>query len=158
MKPELLISELKASREFFERSTRNLSEEDSAFSPAQGSMTVAQQVAHAASTIEWLLEGAFSATGFDLDFESHAKQVASVTSLKDARAWLDRAYAAAFEKLSVSSESDLSHPMAAGPIMGGEPRSGAFLGIVEHTAHHRGALTVYTRLLGKVPPMPYMDC
>jgi uncharacterized damage-inducible protein DinB len=26
---------------------------------------------------------------------------------------------------------------------------------VEHTAHHRGALTVYSRLLGKVPPMPY---
>jgi hypothetical protein len=27
--------------------------------------------------------------------------------------------------------------------------------MVEHTAHHRGALTAYSRLLGKVPPMPY---
>ena len=27
--------------------------------------------------------------------------------------------------------------------------------MVEHTAHHRGALTVYSRPLGKVPPMPY---
>jgi uncharacterized damage-inducible protein DinB len=27
--------------------------------------------------------------------------------------------------------------------------------MVEHTAHHRGALTVYSRLLGKVPLMPY---
>jgi uncharacterized damage-inducible protein DinB len=27
--------------------------------------------------------------------------------------------------------------------------------MVEHTAHHRGALTVYSRKLGKVPPMPY---
>ena len=26
---------------------------------------------------------------------------------------------------------------------------------VAHTAHHRGALTVYSRQLGKVPPMPY---
>ncbi len=26
-----------------------------------------------------------------------------------------------------------------------------------HTAHHRGALAVYARLLGKVPAMPYMD-
>jgi len=28
--------------------------------------------------------------------------------------------------------------------------------MVEHTAHHRGALTVYSRVLGKVPAMPYM--
>ena len=30
-------------------------------------------------------------------------------------------------------------------------------GIEDHTAHHRGALTVYARLLDRVPPMPYMD-
>jgi uncharacterized damage-inducible protein DinB len=29
--------------------------------------------------------------------------------------------------------------------------------MVEHTAHHRGALTVYSRLLGKVSQMPYFD-
>jgi len=27
--------------------------------------------------------------------------------------------------------------------------------IVDHTAHHRGALSVYARLPGKVPMMPY---
>jgi hypothetical protein len=30
-------------------------------------------------------------------------------------------------------------------------------GSTDHTAHHRGALTVYSRLLGKVPKMPYAD-
>ena len=40
--------------------------------------------------------------------------------------------------------------------MGGQPVSDVFWGLVDHTAHHRGALTVYARLLGKVPPMPYM--
>ena len=32
-----------------------------------------------------------------------------------------------------------------------------FSGITDHTAHHRGALTVYARVQGIVPPMPYMD-
>jgi uncharacterized damage-inducible protein DinB len=41
--------------------------------------------------------------------------------------------------------------------MGGEPRISILFGILEHTAHHRGALSVYTRLCGKVPLMPYME-
>jgi uncharacterized damage-inducible protein DinB len=32
-----------------------------------------------------------------------------------------------------------------------------FRAITDHTAHHRGALTVYARTQGIVPPMPYMD-
>ncbi len=37
------------------------------------------------------------------------------------------------------------------------PRFAIFSAITDHTAHHRGALTVYARLKGIVPPMPYMD-
>ena len=44
-----------------------------------------------------------------------------------------------------------------GPIMGGLPRMAIFGAITDHTAHHRGALTVYARLQGVVPPMPYGD-
>ncbi|NJL28826.1 MAG: hypothetical protein HC897_13505 [Thermoanaerobaculia bacterium] len=40
--------------------------------------------------------------------------------------------------------------------MGGKPRAAIIGAIVDHTAHHRGTLTVYSRLLGYVPPMPYM--
>jgi len=32
-----------------------------------------------------------------------------------------------------------------------------FSAITAHTAHHRGALTVYARILGLVPPMPSME-
>jgi uncharacterized damage-inducible protein DinB len=39
--------------------------------------------------------------------------------------------------------------------MGGQPISDIVWGMVEHTAHHRGALTVYSRQLGKIPVMPY---
>ena len=45
--------------------------------------------------------------------------------------------------------------MPEGPVMGGQPGSEVVRAMIEHTAHHRGALTVYSRLLGKVPPMPY---
>jgi uncharacterized damage-inducible protein DinB len=41
--------------------------------------------------------------------------------------------------------------------MGGVPRFAITNALTDHTAHHRGALTVYARLLGLVPPMPYMD-
>jgi len=47
-------------------------------------------------------------------------------------------------------------PMPEGPVLGGAPRIAIVSGITDHTAHHRGALTVYARLSGKVPPMPYM--
>jgi uncharacterized damage-inducible protein DinB len=39
--------------------------------------------------------------------------------------------------------------------MGGQPRHSIIGALIDHTAHHRGALTVYARLLSKVPPMPY---
>ncbi len=39
--------------------------------------------------------------------------------------------------------------------MRGVSRTAIVVPIVDHTAHHRGALTVYVRLLGKVPKMMY---
>ena len=45
---------------------------------------------------------------------------------------------------------------ALGQIMGGAPRMAVISAITDHTAHHRGALTVYARMNTIVPPMPYM--
>ena len=50
--------QLLASKDFFERSTRNLDEADSQFRPQEGMMTVAQQVAHTAHTLDWFIQGA----------------------------------------------------------------------------------------------------
>ena len=157
MTPQELIKELKCSHEYFSRSSRELGEADSNFSPTVGTLTVAQQVAHAAGSIEWFVEGAFSSKGFSDDFEGQAKKFLAVTSLSEARKWLDKAYANAIEIIGSKSQADLNGLTAPGCIMGGQNRWSALLGIVEHTAHHRGALSVYTRLLGKIPPMPYMD-
>ncbi len=151
----MISDQLIASKEFFERSTRVLDEADSEFRPREGMMTVAQQVAHTAQTLDWFIEGASRREGFDLDFEKHAKALAGVTSLAAARKMLEAAYGNAIQFIRSRSPEDLAKPLPPGPVMGGQPISDIVWAMVEHTAHHRGALTVYSRLLGKVPPMPY---
>ena len=150
-----LANQLLTSQDFFQRSTRVLDEADSEFRPREGMMTVAQQVAHTAQTLDWFIEGVTRPEGFDLDFEKHAQAVAAVTSLAAARQILEAAYANAIQFFRSRSPEDLAGPLPPGPVMGGQPISDIVWSMVEHTAHHRGALTVYSRQLGKVPPMPY---
>ncbi len=151
-----LISELKSSQEYLNRSTRPLAEEHGGFRPSPEQMTAAQQLAHVGQTIEWFLEGAFG-HGFSLDFEEHGKELEGLTSMAAARAWASKAFAQALDALESKSDAELEAKLPDGPIMGGQPRWVIFPAIVEHTAHHRGALTVYSRLQGLTPPMPYAD-
>jgi uncharacterized damage-inducible protein DinB len=155
LQPYDFSQQLVTSKEFFERSTRVLDEADSEFRPQEGMMTVAQQVAHTAQTLDWFVEGVTRPEGFDLDFEKHAKATAEVKSLTAARAMLAAAYENAIRFVRARGSEALAEPMPPGPIMGGQPVSDIVWAMVEHTAHHRGALTVYSRMLGKVPPMPY---
>ena len=149
-------NQLATSKDFFDRSTRVLDEADSGFRPQPDQWTVAQQVAHVAQTLDWFIEGAQRPEGFSLEFEAYAAELAQVTSLTAARQWLDTAYAKAIEFLKSAGPEKLAQPLPPGPVMGGQPVSEIVWAMVEHTAHHRGALTVYSRMLGKVPPMPYM--
>lgn len=154
---ERLLAELNAAQEYFDRSTRNLEESDSAFTPSEGVFTAAQQVAHAAQTIDWFMEGAFRPEGFTMDFEDHERRVRAVGTLSEARTWFAKAVSNAKNIVESTDDAEWSKPLPAGPVMGGMPREAIFGAIVDHTAHHRGALTVYARLCGKTPPMPYMD-
>ena len=154
--PDIFIQQLLASQEYFQRSTRVLEEPDSGYTPQSGMMTAAQQVAHAAQTLDWFIGGATRPEGFDLDFEKHAKEVAAVTSITAAREWLAKSYANAIDFIRARGPEGLAQPLPQGLVMGGQPIGNIVWAMIEHTAHHRGALTVYSRLLGKVPPMPYM--
>src|ERR1700688_1412469 len=116
------VAELSAVHEYFNRSTRNLTETHSKVTPAPGMMTVAQQVAHAAHKIDWFMEGAFRPEGFDTNFEAHAKVVAACTSLRAARTWFEKAVAAAKTTVAAKSDADLMAPLPPGPIMGGAPQ------------------------------------
>ena len=157
MLKQQLLGQVAAMKEFFDRSTRSLAEADSAFTPQPEMFTAAQQVAHAAQTIDWFLAGAFAAQGFSMDFENMDKTIRAVTSLRAAREWFDRACAAATDAINARTDGEWMAPLAEGPIMGGQPRLTIFGALTDHSAHHRGALTVYARLLGKIPPMPYME-
>jgi len=152
-----LSGELSSTHEFFRRSTSALEEADSGFAPAEGVFSVAAQVAHVAQTIDWFVAGAFAPEGFSMDFEKMERDVRACKSLTDARAWFENAVAAARQAIDAHSEEEWMAPLPPGPILGGAPRFSIMGAIVDHTAHHRGALTVYARLLGKTPPMPYME-
>jgi uncharacterized damage-inducible protein DinB len=156
MTPEVIIQDLAGTKEFFDRSTRCLTEQDSTFAPVEGTWTVAQQVAHAAQTVDWFIAGAFRPEGFDTDWARLLEEVGRVSSLTEARAWLDRAFAHAIEFLGSRTPEELAQPLPPG-IMEGAPRFSIVSAIGDHTAHHRGALTVYSRLLGRVPAMPYAE-
>jgi len=158
MTPQDLIKQLNGTKEYFDRSSRCLAEEHSGFKPTPEMMTAAQQVAHVAQTFDWFIEGAFHRPdGFDLDFEKHMEAVMAVTSLTAARAWLDKSFQAAIDEIGVKTMAELTAPLPPGMVMGGLPKLAIVGAIDDHTAHHRGVLTVYARLNGLVPAMPYMD-
>ncbi len=158
MTPQVFADQITVIGEFFNRSTRCFTEEHSSFRPTEELMTVAQQVAHVAQTIDWFVDGAFNREdGFDLDFEGHMAPVLAVESLTAAREWFDKSVASAVAVIGSKSIEELRSPLPEGMVMGGKPRLAIISGIDDHTAHHRGALTVYARLLGLVPAMPYMD-
>ena len=150
------VAQIDNAREFFDRSTRALTEEHANLTPAPGMMTAARQVAHAAQTIDWFIEGALRPEGFDTDFEGHLRALDAVTTLAEARAFA-KSVDAARATLGGKSDAELLAPIADGPVMGGAPRMAIVSAITDHTAHHRGALAVYARLAGVTPPMPYAD-
>ncbi len=92
-----------------------------------------------------------------MDFEGSAKEIMKVTSLNAAREWNDKSYATVIAYIRDTPMEELSKKVTEGALMVGMPRYGIAPSISEHSAHHRGALTVYARTLGLTPAMPYME-
>lgn len=149
-----LVGQLNNARKRFARTTEPLEESDSTFAPDPALYTVAGHIAHVADSIEWFIEGAFG-EGWDMDFDASIAKARAVESLAEARAWLDRAFDRAIRTIEECAEDELSAPIADTRIMGDAPRASVVNEIVGHTAHHRGSLAVFARLLGKEPPMVY---
>jgi len=149
------LAEIDATRTFFDRTTSVLAEEDSAFRATPETMTVAAMVAHVAQTIDWLRAGALD-DAWRLDFEAQVAETNRVESLAAARRWLAEAWDRLRERVEGMTAAELGAPMAENPILQDRPRCHGIKAVVDHTGHHRGSLAVFARLLGKVPPMPYM--
>lgn len=155
MTPETLVAQLNAAKQYFGKSTACLDENDSGFAPSEDMFTVTQQVAYTAQTVDWFIAGAFG-EGFNMDFEGHIAEIKKTISLNVARDWLKKSFKTLTDLIASKTMEELTEPIPDGPIMAGLPRMTIVSGLVEHTSHHRGALSVYARLLGKVPAMTYM--
>lgn len=154
MTAEGLVIQLDNSRKFFKTSLSVFEEAEQGFAPQPEMFSVAAHVSHVAATVDWFMEGAFGA-GWDMDFEGHEARARETTSLAEAVAQLDQAHDAAIATIRDLSIEELYAPITDQAIMTGAPRAAVVYGILDHSAHHRGALAVYARLLGKQPPMPY---
>ncbi len=148
------VMQLKTSHQYMKSTVAIFDEDDAGFAPQPELFTVAGHIAHAADSVEWFVEGAFG-KGWNMDFEGLMAAARAVTTLKEANAWLDRAFEKAIATFEAASDEDLAATISDERIMAGAPRAAIVGPIVDHTAHHRGALTVYARLVGKVPQMPY---
>lgn len=156
LKDGLIIS-LNTAEKFFKKTIEVLSAENALFRPSDELYTVAAHIDHVADSVTWFIDGAFRRTdGFDLNFEQMIAESAAKTDFDAALTKLTAAFRDARIMVETCDEADLHTPMPKGPIMGGAPKLAVVNGIVDHTAHHRGSLAVYCRLLGKVPPMPYL--
>lgn len=154
MPASALVSELEATRKFFCTTISIFEPNDAGFAPHPDMYTTAAQVAHVADTIDWFMGGGFGA-GWDMDFDGAIARAKSVTSLEAAQTAMLDAFERAIATVQAADEATLLEPIPNDVIMHGAPRQAVIGAIVDHTAHHRGSLAVYARLLGKVPPMPY---
>ena len=148
------VQELAMTLKFFKTATSCFTEEDAAFAPQPELYTVAGHVAHVGDTVNWFVDGAFGA-GWSMDFEKHIAEAKSATSLADANKQLEDAFANVSKVIGAASDQELFEPIPDKTIMDGAPRCAIVSAITDHTAHHRGALAVYARLVGKEPSMPY---
>ncbi|MBK7979216.1 MAG: DinB family protein [Ignavibacteriae bacterium] len=151
---EGLIEQLKTQELFFMNTISCLEETDSSFKPKEEMYTVAQHIGHAAETIDWFLEGAFGSKGFDMNFEDYGERMKKYKSFDESVKYFKDATAKGIENLKAIPDAELMAPIT-GEIMTGAPKMAVVGAIGDHTAHHRGALAVYARLLNKVPQMPY---
>ena len=149
-----LVAQLETSRRYIRKMISIFEEEDAGFAPQPELYTVAGHIAHAADSVEWFVDGAFG-EGWNMDFEGLIAAARAVETLEEAVAWLDRAFEKAIATIRATSDEELAAPIPDDRIMPGASRSAIVVPLVDHTAHHRGALTVYARLLGKVPGMMY---
>ncbi len=151
-----LASALRDTHTYFSRTISVFDSEHEGYAPQPELYTVAGHIAHTAHTVDWFIEGAFG-EGWDMDFEGLIEKALAVTALADATAWLDRAFANAVSVIGAASDEELFALITDTRIMEGERRIAIVSGIVDHTAHHRGSLAVYARLVGKAPPMYYAE-
>ncbi len=180
--PHPFVRKLRMHREFFHRTLECFRDEDAGFRVAPGTMTAAGQVLHAAAAIEFFLSGTFGmfegwspmsqrqrgfvdmswtqGTNSGPEEKSTAPEMEEAgRSLKKAMEFFDRSMDSASAMFGARTLEELVQvPLPANPIF--PPwftAAHVFEIMIDHTAHHRGALAQYARGLGLEPKIPYFE-
>jgi len=148
------VMQLRTMQRFFHNSISVLEEADSGFRPHEKAWTVAQQMRHTGFTIDWFVEGAVG-KGFAENWEEQMAYFSQAVSFDAEKQSFDNSVDQACKVFGSLTEEQLDALMKENPIFGRLPIRVAVGGIVDHTAHHRGALATYARIIGKEPRMPY---
>lgn len=156
MDPKFFAQLARDDREFLGRVLKAVPKDKGDFKPYEGSLTLAQQIAHIGKTTDWFREGLFG-SGFDMDFERLMKEMLEPVTLDEAFAILNQSFDAYISRIESSTPEELTAILPPNDIIGELPRWRGLLGNTDHIAHHRGSISVYIRGLGLTPPVPYMD-
>lgn len=169
------VFQLDNQRIFLHRTMQCFKEEHALFTPSKDSFSVVGQIVHISGAIEYFIAGLFGpfegmtpmssmTRGFtslewtpvaDLDPVEHM----DVESIDEALSMFDFTI-----RIAKNHFSDIDRKHLRAPI--GENGSSYpswftlrdyFCIMIDHTAHHRGALAQYARLLGYEPKIPYFD-
>ncbi len=125
--------------------------DQSDFRPAEGMMTVAEQMAHIGAFDEWLVQGLNHGNwGFDTFADRPEKTV------EEARAFMDHARRRLLVLVEELQTEGINSPVGPNPIFSPEMhKANVLMMTLAHECHHRGQLVVYIRLLGFQPTMIY---
>lgn len=126
----------------FEKAAEKMPEQDYSFKPAEAVETFGQRVAHIADPQ--------LATCSGLTGERRMGSAKSKTSKADLVAALNESFAACDKAFDALTDSNAMETVAAG--RGPQPRINVLYGIVVHANEVYGAMGVYMRLKGIVPP------
>lgn len=173
-------------KEYFHRTVKCFTEDDSNFRPADGLLSVAGQVLHVALSIEYFISGMFGPyegfgplsrlekgfldmswapianekdLGMGLDAEAWPRAVEASVSLAKALELFDEAMDTAAEMFGSRTVQQIQgERLPENPIIPSEFRYPHILELMnDHVAHHRGSLVVYGQILGRDPQIPYFE-
>jgi len=175
--PYPFVGDLIEHKMFFSRAVSCLTEEDAAFQPRPDMLSVVGQIHHVTAAVELMLSGIYrefdrfgecerrsrrpGGTWFEwgMDWALHANRDLEATdrSLAGALQAFDETMDLAYGAFSQLTMAEMLQPLTPNPMQLATPRAVLHSGIIDHTAHHRGALAQYARLLGRDPQIPYFE-
>ena len=93
--------------------------------------------------------------GFDMSFDEYKAEMKKLISVEKAMEGLDTMYDEAIAMLEEATPEKLAADLPENPMVEKGQRYTVIFRNSDHTAHHRGALAVYLRMLGITPKMIY---